>query len=247
MKKLFLHLGPGGNHLTDKEFISSPDITFWTQPLFDIKEKNYISQLLNSLEREINLISKDESSIELIAHSFSSFLAINLPQSCLDRVNKITFIAPTFNYLDSILNFIKVVSKHDTDIKIQKFIYDFEKNLSLDLFWKIFELFCASHPDFIKYYFSKEEDFLRFSKVASKYPPLHEESFFKGTSELITDHRKKLVNYPSLKMEKSVIIGANDPFINTEMVKEMYNFFGEENVSIVKGGHFPHIDNNIKL
>ncbi len=243
--KLFLHFGPGGNPLIDKEIISDDSVHFWHQPGYNNHE-SYISFLIKSTEDEIKRMHEAcGEQVDLIAHSFGAFIAMNLNQSTKQLIKKYTFIAPTFSFQDAIVNLVSRVSSHESQYNILETVDNFKNDQTPEKFWEMFQAFSTKYPDYLKFYWSLEENYSKYLTLCTKYPELDESTLVRATNELILGHKKLLLDYDRIDSETLVYLGEFDPLVSEEQIKEIKFFFGDKAVQILATGHFPHLETKI--
>ncbi len=244
--RIFFHFGPGAHPEVEKMWISekrSEKIDFWQQPFYDGKKDDYIPFLIKQAELKVLKELEAGHEVELIGHSFGAFLINELPQEVLDRVSKVIFLAPTFNFFESISSLIKFgIEKHgETQLEVD--FAELQNNPTGDKLLGLFSQFVEFFPDYLKLYFHRSEDFIKYIQYASVCPLPDGPSQMKGVLELVDDYNNELhlKNYHKV----TVYLGVFDPLIPESKRKELEKNFGAGSIIELQVGHFPHLETDI--
>ena len=244
MNKIFFHFGPGGNPYVDQALINDDSIYFWNQPNAQ-KDIQYIPYLVDSANREVMKLAEKNETIEIITHSIGAFIAMNLSDEALEKVSKITFIAPTYNFTNASINIASTVAANTNDEELSEHVLKMKTEPTSANFLAMFTRMSQIQPDYMKYYWAKDENQLKYNEIASQHDPLDENTLVTSAIELVDFYNKDLNEYKRFNCETRVILGDCDPLLDDNEKSEIESFFGSENVQRINAGHFPHCEQEI--
>ncbi len=237
-------MGPGGHPEVDKSWLKDPSIEFLQIPYALESDEDYMPVLIEWCRQEIQARLKASDNVEVIAHSFGSFLLNEQSQTLLDQISKITFISPTFNFFRSLTQLFNFGLAHSPDSKLRAKLAHLKMNPQSDLFWDFFGEFIQIYPEYMKLYFYREDIYEKFKKISEQSSELHEYSLIKGVNELVEDYNVypfQLKKYPQAQL----VLGEYDPLVPKEDQTLLATFFSDEQVRILECGHFAHLEMNL--
>ncbi len=242
MKKLFIHFGPGGHPEVDRHFLNDQNITFLQQPYYS-GSGEYLNTVIEDTRCKVEQALEGGGEVEIVAHSFGAFLVNQLPQELIDRLYRVHFIAPTFNFFHSLTNLFQYGVGHDAAL-LEADLNDLIKNPSPELFWGFFGKFVEVYPEYLSLYFHDQEKFKAYLEVAKDFPELEESSLVTAVNELITQFN---IFPPVFKAYSNVsfYLGKFDPLVPEADRKLLDQTFGAEKIKLFDTGHFPHIEGRV--
>ena len=246
--KIFFHFGPGGNPEVDRELLSqrskgSIGIDFWQQPLYD-GSGDYIPNLIKRAQKKVEQELESGHQVELIGHSFGCFIINQLPQELLDQVTKVTYLAPTFNFFESLMSMMLYGINRHGETGLKPLWDEVKADPSGESFFGLFDAFLQFYPNFLSLYFKEEKSFTKFVNVAKDCSPVDEATQVKAAFELIENYNSPKLDLKRVKHLR-LYLGEQDPLIPKSRQKDLEELVGAKNTIYLETGHFPHLETDI--
>ncbi|MBL7664477.1 MAG: alpha/beta hydrolase [Bacteriovoracaceae bacterium] len=247
MKKfLYVHGGPGLNSYPESQLLKpifeshNHEIVLWNEPK-SFSSKNYYAEMVDNLK---DFILSQGPNLNIISHSFGSYLVLDLISKTDLPVNSLCFVSPALDLEQgdkNILNVgLEILKKTNTELskQLETKIQLFKKNKTEQN--KIDALLLAFQSGYFSLNFCSEENFKKYFGLLINEHEFRLNDFLKikPTIAPLKPQKKK-------KSIKSIaIFGAQDPIFKYENEMKVLNKFIEKtNVKIFPNiSHYPHIE-----